>query len=168
MKKWIAVLAVVTALGIGLAAYAVNCDTIDDAIAYTMQQYGPIGVSVNLMIVTDTHSDFPPYEWVSVTVAVAPVVPDPEWRLDTWYFGGIIHRESHGMRLGIRMIDQDKLLPCSEIVKLLPPGFRVDWASCELFWPVVAELDEPIWVFQWGEAVIEIGAYTGKIYLNQD
>jgi len=43
----------------------------------------------------------------------------------------------------------------------------LDLASYELFGPVVAELDEPIRVIQWGEAVIEIGAYAGKIYLNR-
>ena len=43
----------------------------------------------------------------------------------------------------------------------------MDLASYELFGPVVAELDEPIRVIQWGEAVIEIGAYAGKIYLNR-
>jgi len=163
--KWSPVVLAVVA--IGFACSAVDCGAIDDAIAYTMKQYGPIGVSVNLMLVTDTHSELPPFEWVTVSVAVAPVVPDPEWRMDTWYFGGLIHRESHGMRLGIQMIDLGKLLPCSEVVLKLPPGFRVDLASCELFWPVVAELDEPIWIFQWGEALIEIGGYTGKIYINQ-
>ena len=166
MKRATVILGISAAVAVGLAASAMDCDTIDSAIELVMSQYGPIGVSVRLLSVNDTHSLAPPYEWVSVSVAVAPVVPDPEWRQDTYYLGGVIQRETHEVPVGLRRIDRDLLLPCSEIVTKMPDGFRVDLASAQLFWPLVVGLDEPIWVIQWEDTVYQVGAYTGHLYVD--
>ena len=125
-------------------------------------------MSVKLLAVVDSHTEAPPYEWVSVELGIAPVVPDPVWSVETWHFGGLITKETDRMRLGVRMIDRDQLLPCSDVVALLPMGYRVDLASAHLFFPLVPTLDEPIWVIDWNDATFQIGAYTGTLYTTPE
>ena len=163
--KWFSV--PVCAVLVGLSCCAMSCDSIEGAINSAFKQYeGRIGVSVKLVAVVDSHTETPPYEWISVEVGVAPVVPDPVWSLEKWDFGGLIAHKTARMPLGVRLIDRDRLLRCSHIVALLPPGYRVDLASAHLFFPLVPNLEEPIWVIDWNGATFQIGAYTGVIHVE--
>jgi len=45
-------------------------------------------------------------------------------------------------------------------------GYRVDFASAHLFFPLVPTLDEPIWVIDWDGATFQIGAYTVVLYIE--
>ncbi len=163
--KWLSV--AVCAVLIGLSCCAMNCDSIDGAIDSAFEQYeGRIGVSVQLLAVVDSHAEAPPYEWISVELGVAPVVPDPVWSVERWHFGGLITHETGRMPVGVRLIDRDQLLPCSDIVALLPLGYRVDLASAHLFFPLIPTLDEPIWVIDWNGATFQFGAYTGTLYIK--
>jgi len=57
-------------------------------------------------------------------------------------------------------------LQCSDIVALLPLGYRFDLTSAHLFFPLVPTLGEPIWVIDWDGATFQIGAYTGVLYIK--
>jgi len=152
---------------LGLGCCAMDCDSIDGAIDSAFGQYaGRLGVSVQLLSVIDSHTETPPYEWIAVELGVAPVIPDPTWGVERWQFGGLITNETGPMPLGVRLIDRERLIPCSEIARRLPLDYRVDLASAHLFFPLVPTLEEPVWVIDWNGATFEIGAYTGASYMT--
>ncbi len=140
-----------------------NCEMFESCIDDAFKNYGEIGVEVDLLTVADKHTETPPFDWVDVTLRVAPVVPHPEYRAETWHYGGLISVTTGPVPMGIQVIDREKLISCCEAAKKLPPGFPLSEAHGSLYWAVNPECKEPIYVFQAGETSITVGAYTGTV-----
>lgn len=140
-----------------------NCESFDEVIKLAFSNYGPLGVDVQLLSVTDKSTPTPPGDWYSVTLEVEAVIAKPEPYADTWYYGGVISHKTGPVPLGIRPINQDKLIGCGEAAKKLPPGFPLKKASGELSWPLVPSVDEPLYHFHHGEASLFVGAYSGDL-----
>lgn len=134
----------------------------DSAIKGTLEHYrGREGVSARLLSASDKASELPPGNWISVTVLVAPVVPHAKPYAETWYYGGVIQKERTQPPLGIRVINDQRLIGATEATKQLPLGFPLTEASCELYWALTPEMPEPAYVFHHGDTVIRVGAYGG-------
>ncbi|HEX3043470.1 MAG TPA: hypothetical protein VHY08_01845 [Bacillota bacterium] len=140
-----------------------KCEQFDEVRNLTMAKYGGVGVKVELLSESDHHVPTPPGDWLTVTVKVTPVVPNPEPWAEEWYYGGFLHSTKKPVPLGVRPIDNQKLKSCVEVAKNLPIGFPLPEASCNLFWPLVPSVTEPLYQFVHGETVINIGGYTGEI-----
>ena len=145
-----------------------NCEAFDKDIEITFEQYGPLGVNVQLYSVNDQATPTPPGDWISVTVVVTPVVPQPIPHTDTWYYGGVIsHTSQQGRPLGVLPIDRSRLVGACKAVAALPAGFPVAEASCSLYWPLVPGAGEPGYHFTASagrsDMLVIVGAYSGKI-----
>jgi hypothetical protein len=140
-----------------------NCEAFDRDIEITFGHYGPIGVSVQLLSVRDDATPTPPGNWISVTVAVAPIIPPLHYRADTWNYGGVISHSSGPLPLGIRFIDRTRLIGAVEAAKKLPIGFPLEQASGTLFWPLVPGASEPAYHFSVDDLTISVGAYSGVL-----
>jgi hypothetical protein len=144
-----------------------NCEMFDSCISDGFDQYGKIGAHVQLLTVRDSSTPTPPYDWISVTLEVTPVVPNPIPYADTWYFGGVIRVERGRVPLGVRFIDRRRLIGCCEAAKKLPPGFPLPEASGGSLWPVCPGCHEPFYRFQHDSLCIDVGAYTGRVYESE-
>lgn len=140
-----------------------NPEKFDDVINIAFSNYGPIGVDVQLLSVQDRATSTPPGDWYAVTLEVTPVVQSPEPHADTWFYGGLIHKETGAVPLGVRPMKKNKLIGAVSAAQKLPPGFPLQEAGCELFWPVMFGSNEPIYVFHTDQTVIRIGAYNGEL-----
>jgi hypothetical protein len=140
-----------------------NVESFDQDIDATFKNYGPLGVSVHLLSVRDTATPTPPGDWISVTVAVAPVAPPFSYHADTWNYGGVISHTTGPLPLGVRFIDRTRLIGAVAAAKKLPPGFPLQQASGDLFWPLVPGVNEPAYHFTAGETSIAVGAYSGRV-----
>ncbi|HBL14627.1 MAG TPA: hypothetical protein DD379_25205 [Cyanobacteria bacterium UBA11162] len=140
-----------------------NCERFDEVIRNAFSNYGPIGVSVQLLSLTDKKTPTPPGDWYSVTLEVEPVTAEPYPYAETWYYGGVISHEKGRVPLGIRPIDKDKLIGCCKAAEKLPPGFPLKEASGELSWFLTPSVDEPLYQFHHGQALCVVGAYSGEV-----
>lgn len=141
-----------------------KCEQFDEVRQLAMANYGKLGVKAEILSEEDQHVSQPPFDWLSVTVKVTPVVPNPQPWAEEWFYGGVIEHIRKPVPLGVRPIDNQKLIPCCEAAKKLPVGFPLPDASGSLFWPLVPGADEPFYRFSVGETTIDIGAYTGKVH----
>ena len=141
-----------------------NSEAFDAAVENTFGNYGPLGVDAQLLSVKDTCTALPPGDWVSVTVEVTPIVPEPHPLADTWHYGGITQKETGPVPLGTRAINRDRLITSSEAAERLPEGFPLAEASCDLYWPLVPGVDEPTYTFHHDEGVVSVGAYSGQLH----
>jgi len=140
-----------------------NCEMFDSCINDALSQYGKLGVHAELLTVRDRHTGTPPFDWISVSIEVTPVVPHPIPHLDTWYFGGVIRVEHGRVPLGVQMIDSARLIGCVAAAKKLPLGFPLPEAHGGLLWPLYPGCTEPFYRFQVEKTCIDVGAYSGKI-----
>jgi hypothetical protein len=144
-----------------------NVESFDQDIERTFGHYGPIGVAVHLLAVRDTPTPTGG-DFISVTVAVAPVAPPFAYHADTWNYGGFNSHTSGPLPLGIRFIDRDRLVGAAAAARELPPGFPLQEAMGDLFWPLVPGVSEPAYHFTAGDTSIAVGAYTGRLINGAD
>ena len=140
-----------------------NPERFDQVIGITLSHYGPIGVDVELLSVKDRATPTPPNDWYQCMVEVSPVTMTPTTHADTWNYGGVISHTTGPVPLGIRTINQNKIIKATEAAQKLPPGFPLNEASCNLYWPLVPGCNEPLYSFHTDQTLINIGAYTGKV-----
>ncbi|MDY6783255.1 MAG: hypothetical protein SW833_12050 [Cyanobacteriota bacterium] len=140
-----------------------DCEKFDEVIELAFNNYGPLSVNVQLLSVTDKKTPTPPGDWYSVTLEVEPVVSEPHPRADTWYYGGLMICRTEPAPLGIRPIEKDQLIGCSEAVKKLPSNFPLDKASVELSWVLSPSVDEPLYHFHYSNKSHSVGAYSGEV-----
>lgn len=145
-----------------------NVESFDKDIEITFSHYGPLGVNVQLLSVRDTATPTPPGDWISVTVVVSPVVPNPVRHADTWNYGGFISHQSGPVPLGVRVIDRTRLIGAVAAARQLPPGFPLQEASGDLYWPLVPGVNEPAYHFTAGDTSIAVGAYSGAVLGGTD
>ncbi len=141
-----------------------NCTEFDKCIELTFEQYGQLGVNVSLLTVLDRHSLTPPGDWIQVSVEVIPVVPHPKPVADTWYYGGVISKETGPVPIGIRMINRNQLVGSERAARALPEGFDLRDANANLSWPLTPECPEPMYFFYNQMVSYSVGAYSGEIY----
>ncbi|MDY6783257.1 MAG: hypothetical protein SW833_12060 [Cyanobacteriota bacterium] len=140
-----------------------DCEKFDKVIDSAFGNYGPFGVNVQLLSVTDKKTPIPPGNWYSVMLEVESITAKPAPHVDIWQYGGLITHESGPVPLGMRPIEKDKLIGCGEAAKKLPPDFPLDKASGELSWVLSPSVDEPLYHFHYGEKSHSVGAYFGKL-----
>jgi hypothetical protein len=145
-----------------------NCEKFDSAIKAALSNYGPLGVDVKLMFVTDTVSPNPPYNWYKVALQVTPVVQHPESYIEIWNYGGIISHTKQDHLLGVRPFNPKRIVSACQAAKQLPPGFPLPEANCELSWPLYPGCKEPIYSFHTDNVCIQVGAFTCEILQTLD
>jgi hypothetical protein len=137
-------------------------ENFDLAIKTTLSQYG-FGAQVQLLSARDEYLPRPPYGLSAVTVIVAPMAQHTPTHVETWYYGGFIHKEIGPVPVGVRPIDSTRLISARDAVRKLPPGFPLTEASCSLSWVIYPGVNEPAYHFSHHRTTVRIGGYTGQV-----
>ena len=151
-----------------------NCEAFDQAIEHAFGHYRKLGVNVQLLSVQDRPIFIEPGDLITVVLEVTPVVKDPVPHTEIWHFSGVIRLTTQpGVPLGVRPIQRERLVGACravEAIRRVPGEFPIEQATCELFWPLVPGVNEPLYTFTASldteDLVAVVGAYSGKVHTH--